>query len=150
MKCLAAEDIASVQWAVQVLSTKEAKESRRTGHFPQEQKTTNVQAQKSEQAVDDLPHSHTDSQTETKWFNWRQMQLCSASHGAPMGKRESVCMSVCVCSNNTSDKSALQQETIDIFAVQLQQIYDSFICYVSREKFLLSYLAAVKSWSISF
>lgn len=56
MKCMAVEDSASVQEAVQVLSIKEAKESHITGDSAQEQKTTNVQAQKS--ALD------SDSQTE--------------------------------------------------------------------------------------
>lgn len=60
LKCMAAEDSASEQEAIQVLSIKEAKQSRITRDSPQEQKTTNVQAQKS--ALDDL--SHSDSQTE--------------------------------------------------------------------------------------
>lgn len=60
LKCMAAEDSASEQEAIQVLSIKEAKQSRITRDSPQEQKTTNVQAHKS--AVDYLPLS--DSQTE--------------------------------------------------------------------------------------
>lgn len=62
MKCMAAEDGASVQGAVQILSINEAKENHSAGDSLQQQKTTNVQPQKS--ALDNPRHSDTDSQTE--------------------------------------------------------------------------------------
>lgn len=65
LKFMEAEDDARVQGEVQVLSIREAKESssaQSVADSPKQQKTRNVQAQKS--AVDDLLHSDTDSHTE--------------------------------------------------------------------------------------